>query len=111
MKNKYNISGTAANILIVIFTLVANLFYGNISAQVIVPFTQRTSEYSPSKTIYNIRGDYTIIGNTNLTLSSYGDNKNNSNNFMVYVDVDGNSNTLNSSSATLNFSTENSANP
>jgi len=111
MKNKYNISGTAANILIVIFTLVANLFYGNISAQVIVPFTQRTSEYTPSKTIYNIRGDYTIIGNTNLTLSSYGDNKNNSNNFMVYVDVDGNSNTLNSSSATLNFSTENSANP
>lgn len=79
-------------------------------AQVKVPFTQRTSIYSPTKKIYNIKGDFQMIGNTNLTLVSYGDNKNNSNN-MKYVDIDDDSNTLNSSSATLSFSTENGAQP
>ncbi|NHM07489.1 gliding motility-associated C-terminal domain-containing protein [Flavobacterium sp. CYK-4] len=87
-------------------------------AQVRVPFTQRTSQYTPTKKIYNVKGDFTMIGNTNLTLQNYGDNTANSNNQMVYVDVDGNSNngvdgkrTFNSSSATLSFSTENGAVP
>lgn len=81
------------------------------NAQVIKTFTQRSSSYTPSKLIYNIRGDFTMIGNTNLTLQSYGNYTNNSNNIMEYVDVDGDPNTFNSSSATLEFSTENGAIP
>ncbi len=46
-----------------------------------------------------------MIGNTNLTLRNYSDNGSNNAN-MDYVDVDGDPNTLNSSSATLTFSTE-----
>lgn len=76
-------------------------------AQVRIPFTQRTSQYSPTKVIYNIKGDFQMIGNTNLTLVNYGDNTNNSNNDMKLVDMDGVSTTANSSSATLTLSTEN----
>lgn len=79
-------------------------------AQVKVPFTQRTSLYSPTKKIFNIKGDFQMIGNTNLTLVSYGDNTTNSQD-MKYVDIDGDPQTLNSSSATLSFSTENGAQP
>jgi uncharacterized repeat protein (TIGR01451 family) len=92
------------------------LFVGIIStyslnAQVVKAFAQRSSIYSPSELIYNIQGDYAMIGNTNLTVDPYGDFTNNSNNTMEYVDVDGDPNTLNSSSATLEFSTENGAVP
>ncbi len=80
-------------------------------AQVLVGFTQRTSINTPTKVIYSIRGDYTMIGNTNLTVSPYGVNTDNSNNTSVYVDIDGDPNTFNSSSATLGFSTENGAVP
>ena len=80
-------------------------------AQVKVPFTPRTSQASPGTSIYHIKGDFTLIGNTNLTLDSYGNNTNNSNNVMKYVDVDGDSSTFNSSAATLTFSTENGAVP
>jgi gliding motility-associated-like protein len=80
-------------------------------AQVRLPFTQRTSQYSPTKVIYNIKGDFQMIGNTNLTLLNYGDNTNNSNNDMKLVDMDGVSSTANSSSATLTLSTENGAIP
>lgn len=52
-----------------------------------------------------------MIGNTNLTLESYGNGINNSNNVMEFVDVDSDPSTLNSSSATLQFSTENGAIP
>jgi len=48
-----------------------------------------------------------MIGNTNLTLDDYDDEYNNSNRDMVYVDVDDDPNTLNSSSATLEFPQEN----
>ena len=76
------------------------------NAQVLVPFAQRTSTYTPTTKIYNIKGDFQMIGNTNMTLQSYSDNGNNSSN-MIYVDVDGLPNTLNSSSATLAFPIEN----
>jgi gliding motility-associated-like protein/uncharacterized repeat protein (TIGR01451 family) len=79
--------------------------------QVIQSFTQRASVYTPTELIYNIQGDFAMIGNTNLTLASYGDFTNNSNNVMQYVDVDGDPSTFNSSRATLEFSTENGANP
>lgn len=77
-----------------------------------VPFLQRTSAATPSQTIYNVKGDFTLIGNTNLTLVNYGTGTDNENNAMKYVDIDGDSSTLNSSMATLELSNggENSAN-
>ncbi len=87
------------------------LFYSITSFSQVVPFKQRTSIYSPNKKIYNINGDFTMIGNTNLTLQNYVDNVNNNNSIMRFVDVDGDPNTFNSSSATLQLSTENNANP
>jgi len=83
----------------------------NSNAQVIKAFAQRPAAATPATLIYNIKGDYTMIGNTNLTLQTYGNNTNNSNNIMEYVDVDGDPNTFNSSSATLGYSTENGAIP
>ena len=80
-------------------------------AQVIKAFTQRPSSYTPSKVIYNIQGDFTMIGNSNMTLQSYDVNENNSNNVMIYNDIDGDPTTLNSSSSVLGFSTENGAVP
>ncbi|WP_286914034.1 hypothetical protein, partial [Flavobacterium sp. UBA4197] len=95
------------------FLLLLLLMISSIEAfsQVKVPFTQRASQYSPTRKIYSIQGDFTMIGNTNLTLVNYGDETANSNNDMQYVDVDSDSNTFNSSSATLTFSTENGAIP
>lgn len=85
------------------------VFSGN--AQIRVPFTQRTSQYTPTKKIYNVKGDFTMIGNTNLTLQNYGVDTQNGSNVMQYVDIDGDASTWNSSSANLTFSTENGAIP
>ncbi|MFA9190811.1 SprB repeat-containing protein, partial [Flavobacterium sp. FZUC8N2.13] len=88
--------------------LISTVLFGNlfsVTAQVRVPFTQRASSTAPFTKNYKVKGDFTLIGNTNLTLQSYGDNSSNSNP-MVYVDVDGNSNTLNSSSSTLVLPTD-----
>ncbi|HRG02480.1 MAG TPA: hypothetical protein PKZ75_15305, partial [Bacteroidia bacterium] len=81
------------------------------NAQVRVNFAQRTSQYTPSKKIYNVKGDFTMLGNTCLTPQNYGDNTNNNGQYMTYVDTDGDPNTFNSSSATLALSTENGAIP
>lgn len=77
-----------------------------------VPFLQRTSAATPAKKIYNVKGDFTLLGNTNLTLLNYGTTTDNESNTMKYIDIDGDSNTLNSSKATLELSNsgENSAN-
>ena len=77
-----------------------------------VNFSQRTSAATPAKTIYNIKGDFTLLGNTNLTLANYGEGTDNENREMRYVDIDGDSNTLNSSMATLELTNagENGAN-
>lgn len=77
-----------------------------------VNFSQRTSSATPAKTIYNVKGDFTLLGNTNLSLVNYATGTDNENNAMKYVDIDGNSSTLNSSMATLELSNsgENSAN-
>lgn len=76
-----------------------------------VNFTQRTSAATPAQSIYNIKGDFTLLGNTNLTLVNYGTATDNQNNSMKYVDIDGDVNTWNSSKATLELSNsgENSA--
>ncbi|ERM81944.1 hypothetical protein P872_06770 [Rhodonellum psychrophilum GCM71 = DSM 17998] len=78
-------------------------------AQVRVPFQERASQNNQSRKTFEIKGDFVLIGNTNLTLQNYGDNLMNDN-LLIYVDVDGDSNTINSSSATLKFSNENGAN-
>ncbi|WP_323026851.1 gliding motility-associated C-terminal domain-containing protein [Gelidibacter japonicus] len=78
--------------------------------QVRVDFTPRSSVFTPNKTVYNVKGDFTMLGNTNLTLVNYTDNGNNSS-AMTYVDIDNDPNTFNSSAATLTFSDEFGANP
>ena len=103
MKYNYKRTRTPAKIF-ALMMLMALWLPSN--AQVIVPFTQRTSTYTPTTKIYNIKGDFQMIGNTNLTLVDYSDNGNNSGD-MEYVDVDGIPGTLNSSSATLAFPIEN----
>ncbi|WP_417370490.1 gliding motility-associated C-terminal domain-containing protein [Gelidibacter japonicus] len=78
--------------------------------QVRVDFTPRSSVFTPNKTVYNVKGDFTMLGNTNLTLVGYTDDGNNSS-AMKYVDIDNDPNTFNSSAATLTFSDEFGANP
>ena len=95
------------HLIAIIFLFVAN----DATAQVRKPFTQRTSVYSPDKPIYNIRGDFQFIGNTNLTLQNYSNTSDNSTTDMTFVDVDSDPATYNSSSATLALSTENGADP
>ena len=104
MKNIYKFSAA------ILISLLMSVITFDAQAQVIKSFTQRTSVYSPTQKIYNIRGDFTMIGNSNMTLGSYTDGGNNSDP-MVYVDVDDDPYTLNSSSAYLSFSGENSALP
>ena len=93
---------------LLIITLLCAL---NSNGQVRVNFNPRTPVTSPGTTIHHVKGDFSLIGNTNLTLSSYGNSTNNSNNTMQYVDVDTDNTTFNSSSATLTYSNENGANP
>jgi len=76
------------------------------NAQVRVPFQNRASEANPSRTTFDVKGDFALIGNTNLSLENYDDNLMNDNQ-LLYVDVDNDPNTINSSSATLVFSAEN----
>lgn len=95
-------------ILMLIFSCLS-LFFCHISfinAQVRVPFQNRVSEANPSRTTFNVKGDFALIGNTNLSLENYDDYLMNDNQ-LLYVDVDNDPNTINSSSATLVFSTEN----
>ena len=87
---------------------------GDVYSQVRVDFEPRTATETPGQTVYSIKGDFTLVGNTNLTLQDYSDSSNNSDEIMIYVDEDGNSlpatiATINSSSATLEFSEENNA--
>ena len=91
-------------------------FWGNAQQAPTAPqvnFTQRTAASTPSQTVYNVKGDFTMLGNTNLTLSTYSATNNNENRAMKYVDIDGDATTMNSSMATLELSNsgENGANP
>lgn len=94
--------------------LMSGLFLLSISnesfAQIIKNFTQRTLPATPNRKIYNIRGDYQIIGNTNLTTTTPVTNSStNSNESMSLVDMDNDNTTANSSMSTLTFSNENGA--
>ena len=92
-----------------IILFILSILNSNITAQVREDFEPRSSVFTPGKTVYSIKGDFTIIGNTNLSLTNYSDTRNNSNNSMQLVDEDGDSSTSNSSAATLSFSNENGA--
>lgn len=76
-------------------------------AQVIKDFKPRESAKAPKPYTnvknYNLQGDFTMIGNTNLTLKNYADSgkQGGNNNEMIYVDIDNDRNTINSSSAEL----------
>ncbi len=94
---KIGFTSSMRGLLICKLLVICFLFMNAFSAlgQIQVPFTQRTSTYTPTKVIYNINGDFTMIGNTNLTLQNYSDVGTNSNNIMVLVDVDGDASTAN----------------
>lgn len=103
------------NLIYLVFFILFFIVPIHIKAQTVtspqVNFSQRTSAATPAQTIYNVKGDFTMLGNTNLTLVNYGNTTNNEGNAMQYVDIDGDSNTWNSSMATLELSNggENSA--
>src|SRR5690554_1873960 len=106
---KIHLTKSYKDFLFVLLLVLSSSF--SLQSQVVKAFSQRSSNYTPSKLIYSIQGDYSMVGNTNLTVNPYGNFTNNSNNNMEYVDVDGDPNTFNSSSATLELSTENGAIP
>nr|WP_315160751.1 gliding motility-associated C-terminal domain-containing protein [uncultured Flavobacterium sp.] len=107
MKKNYShyIIANKINYLFILFFILGSYF--TLNAQVMVPFKERTSSFTPSKKTYNVKGNFTMMGNTNLTLQDYTDSKTNGNNSMKYVDIDGDPNTLNSSSSTLVLPTDN----
>ncbi|MDC1227299.1 hypothetical protein N8013_06585, partial [Algibacter sp.] len=113
MEKLYINKTSANNKRFIKFMAFVVLFLGgliNSYSQEKVPFAARTASATPATTIYTIKGDFTMMGNTNLTLQDYSATANN-NAAMVYVDIDGDPNTWNSSSATLSFSEENNAIP
>lgn len=107
---------TTSNIIKKVYLILGCIFivfagFGQTVTSPQVNFSQRTAAATPAQTIYNIKGDFTLIGNTNLTLATYADGSDNQAREMRFVDIDGDSNTLNSSKATLELSNsgENSA--
>ncbi len=98
---------------LIMTTLLISTVYSSYG-QVRVPFTPRASNIPPSNSSYTIKGDFAMIGNTNMTMVNYSDGGSNFDD-VQYVDIDGlaipGNTTFNSSSATLNFSTENGAIP
>jgi hypothetical protein len=52
-------SSRALGYLLQIFLLLGIAMGTN--AQIRVPFTQRTSQYTPNKKIYNVKGDFTMM--------------------------------------------------
>ena len=90
-------------VISILFVLLSQNSY----AQVMDQFQQRTSNQAPekyrNKTIYNLRGDFKMIGNTNLRVQngSGAITETNSNVNMVLVDIDGDNSTSNSSSSQL----------
>ena len=78
---------------------------GTMDAQLVVPFAKTPDQ------IFSVKGDYTMFGNTSLIRMPYADVGQNGNSDMVYVDVDSDNNTWNSSSANFDFAVEDGVNP
>ncbi|WP_439480957.1 DUF7507 domain-containing protein, partial [Algoriphagus formosus] len=70
-----------------------------------VVFTPQTNSEAPDG-VFRIRGDFGMLGNKNLTAVNSNDLDNGFDTDMRYVDVDGVSSTVNSSSANFVFSNE-----
>lgn len=90
---------------VVAFLFIAFAFY-SAEAQVEVPFSPRSPITDPDKKIFRVKGDFVMIGNTNMTRSSscYTSQGPQTNSYcMEYVDVDGDPGTVNSSSCELKF--------
>ncbi|MFI1773631.1 HYR-like domain-containing protein [Thalassobellus citreus] len=94
----------------ILFTVVLITTCFSSYSQVLKEFEARAAIATPTQTVYNIKGDFAMIGNTNLTLVNYNDTRANDS-AMRYVDIDQDSNTLNSSSARLEFPVENGSIP
>ncbi|AZI27373.1 DUF11 domain-containing protein [Pedobacter sp. G11] len=94
----------------IVIAFVVTVLISHVAYSQQVPFTPRTSQKAPGnykgKATYNLQGDFVMVGNTNLTLSVYNDNVDNSSSIMKYVDIDNDPNTFNSSSADLQFGTD-----
>lgn len=118
MSNKSKIIKSKKNSIIILIGFIFMFISIDSFAQVLKPFNQRTStqveDKYKNKTIYNLRGDFKMIGNTNLSRNSTRDATNNpttgtqdewsnSNTDMYFVDVDGDNNTSNSSKAELSL--------
>lgn len=107
MKNIYKNIMFRQPVSLWIISLLVVLFANVSVAQVFKPFQQRTSSQAPvefrNKQIYNLRGDFKMIGNTNLRVfgGSGANSESNSNTWMALVDEDGVPATANSSSAEL----------
>ncbi|TDQ76046.1 hypothetical protein [Sphingobacterium yanglingense] len=103
MKKHILIKKASLLVLFVFSLLVLNPF--STIAQIRKTFEPRQSTKAPlpytNVKNYNLQGDFLMLGNTSLTLSSYIVNRDNSNNSMIYVDVDGDNSTVNSSTAAL----------
>ena len=103
------------NLLLLVFGLFAGilfLFSTSVYAQnpyIPKEFIQRTSQYSPSTKLYYLKGNFAMIGNTNMR--GVDPNNNNNNGKMEFVDVDNVSRTINSSRAVLTFPMDYDANP
>ena len=89
--NKVNVNRQVSK-LILLFVLIFSSF--NSYSQLIVPFTPRTSSVTPTRTVYTVKGDFSMVGNTNLTSAVYSDTSAN-NNAMIYVDIDTDDDTWN----------------
>ena len=76
----------AVQIILILFVL--NPLKTIAQATVVKPFTQRAAAATPTQLNYRIKGDFTMIGNTNLTLAAYGDAVNNNTENMIFVDVE-----------------------
>ena len=90
------------------FFLLTFSFYFSGVAQVFVPLEQRSPLNDPERTIFRVKGDFTMIGNSNmeqnpLLQQNSWENISNSHN-MKFVDVDNVNATKNSSSCQLKFS-------
>ncbi|MDF2159379.1 gliding motility-associated C-terminal domain-containing protein [Algoriphagus sp. CAU 1675] len=102
---------TFLTIFLIFWGILAFAFSARAQNDYRVPFKHRVGSSNLQNNIYQIRGDFSIIGNTNLTLENYREDGTNSLEKMRFVDIDDIPNTFNSSSATLVFSEENGADP
>ena len=109
--NQYfaNITGFLSMALL----LLSSGWYG-VSAQSVVPFNPRASTPASSTGTYNIKGDFQMLGNSNLVaandLTGSSTSQSNATN-MVYLNVEPATGIVNSSSATLQFPNISGVNP